>query len=75
LNENAQDIIQQTLHSNSKYPSIRAMYFFIKSLEKMDLQKETSKRMFIYCEIIKDFIYSYNDDLMDLKHLLGSLNS
>ena len=75
LNENAQDIIQQTLHSNSKYPSIRAMYFFIKSLEKMDIQKETSKRIFIYCEIIKDFIYSYNADLMDLKHLLGSLNS
>ena len=71
LKEDAKDIIQQTLHSNSRYPAVRAMGFFIDLLEKKDFRKETKDEILIYCEMIKDFVYSYCDALNGLKILLG----
>ena len=75
LKENAKDIIQQTLHSKSRYPAIRSMIFFVSFLEKKDFYEEASNQIWFYCEIIKDFIFSYSTNLKDLRNLLGFLNS
>ena len=75
LKENVKELIQPTLHSKSRYPAIRLMIFFVKFLEKKDFQEEASNQIWFYCEIIKNFIFSYNTNLKDLKNLLGILNS
>lgn len=76
LKENAKDIILETLNSKSQYPAIRAMKFFIETLNEKNFQEKTNEcNLPIYCEILKNFIYSYSTILNDLKYPLGFLNS